>query len=104
MAFRILLQTVQPIINFTQLVIIEPMVSAKGPSHLRQLRDGLLTKAVQRTDVWPTLDAARQAAAKRKWHPKVIDVFVVCLETFLLVAQARKPKFLETCDLLESRD
>lgn len=77
MAFRILLQTVQPIINFTQLVIIEPMVSAKGPSHLRQLRDELLTKALQRTDVWPTLDAARQTAAKRKWHPKVIDVFVV---------------------------
>ena len=53
------------------------MVSAKGSSHLRVLRDELLTKALQRTDEWPTLEAARQAAAKKKWHPNVIDQFVV---------------------------
>lgn len=71
------MQAIQPVINFSQLVIIEPMVSAEGPSHLWPLRDQLVIRAIQRPDVWPTREAAREAIAKRKWDPRVIDVFVV---------------------------
>lgn len=97
------MQAVQPIINFTQLVIIEPMVSAKGSSHLRVLRDEFLTKSLQKTDAWPTLEAARQAAAKTKWHPNVVDIFVVGPQIFWWRRQYNV-KILEAWNLLESRN
>lgn len=74
---RLLLQRVQPVFNFSQLVIIEPMVSAKGPSLLWPLREDLVGKTVRRKDAWPTLEAARMTYAKKNWDPRVAEVFVV---------------------------
>lgn len=71
------MQAIEPIFNFTRLVIIEPMVSAEGPAHLSPLRDELVARALQRTNAWPTREVARQVVATRKWDPRVVDAFVV---------------------------
>jgi hypothetical protein len=82
---RLLLQRIQPIFNFSQLVIIEPLVSALGSIHLQPLRDELVRKTMRRKDAWPSCEAARQTWDRKNWDPRVIDVFMVTIVYFYLL-------------------
>jgi len=79
---RLLLQHLKPIMPFSSIIIVEPMISPAGPQHLKKLRSMLVKGAYERRDVWPDLEQAMSALKKRDrtkgWDPRVLDLFVVC--------------------------
>ncbi|KAF4616073.1 hypothetical protein D9613_011338 [Agrocybe pediades] len=77
----LLLQEVKPSLPFSFLVIVEPMVSAKGQEPLAPLRRSLVNRASKRREFWPSrttfkeeLGAPDRHAAK--WDSRVLDSFV----------------------------
>ncbi|KAF8164732.1 Alpha/beta hydrolase fold-1 [Crassisporium funariophilum] len=74
------LQSIEPQLSFSSLVIIEPMVSAEGTHLLAKLRAALVQGANRRQDVWPSREAAFELMSKRsrtaKWDRRVIQAFV----------------------------
>ena len=84
--FRLLLQDMEPIIPFSSLIIIEPMISPAGPQHLKNLRSILVKGAYERRDVWPdsaqAAEALKMRARTKKWDPRILDLFVVRLSWF----------------------
>jgi hypothetical protein len=83
---------------FSQLVIIEPLVSAIGPIHLQPLRDELVRKTMRRKDAWPSCEAARKTWDRKNWDPRVLDVFMVLIVYFYLLRIF--DLLVEICDLL----
>ena len=77
-----MLQHIQPMIKFSKLVIVEPMISAAGGHHLDKLRSRLLLNSSRRQNVWPSKEEAYTSLKKgrtRKWDPRVVQAFMVCL-------------------------
>jgi len=76
----LLLQDIDPIIPFSSLIIIEPMISPAGPQHLQNLRSILVKGAYERRDVWPdsaqAMEALKGRARTKKWDPRILDLFV----------------------------
>ena len=69
----------EPIIPFSSLIIVEPMISPAGPQYLRKLRTVLVKGAYERRDVWPDLEQAMGALKRRdrtkKWDSRILDLF-----------------------------
>lgn len=89
MALRLLVQDLEPIVPFSSLIIVEPMISPAGPQHLKNLRSILVKGAYERRDVWPNAEQAMEALKRRarttKWDPRILDLFVVCLPRFCIL-------------------
>jgi hypothetical protein len=83
---RTILQELEPIIPFSSIVLIEPMLSPAGPEYFYDLRRILLKKAYERRDVWSDREQALVALKTRRrtarWHPRVLDLYVVCSSAF----------------------
>lgn len=78
-----MLQYMEPILQFSSMILVEPMLSPAGPQHLKRLRSLLIKGAYERRDVWPDRKMALEALSKRertmKWDPRILDLFVVRL-------------------------
>jgi hypothetical protein len=77
---RTILQELDPIIPFSSIVLIEPMLSPARPEYFYDLRRILLEKAYERRDVWLDREQALVALKTRRtarWHPRVLDLYVV---------------------------
>ncbi|KAJ8076164.1 hypothetical protein PM082_022149 [Marasmius tenuissimus] len=65
---------------FKSLIIVDPMLSAAGPEHLKKLRVLLIKGAYERRDVWPDRATAMSALKKRgrttRWDPRILDIFI----------------------------
>ncbi|KAF9256579.1 hypothetical protein L218DRAFT_966280 [Marasmius fiardii PR-910] len=65
---------------FKSVIIVDPMLSADGPHHLKKLRVLLIKGAYERRDVWPDRVTAMSALKRRdrtkKWDPRILDVFI----------------------------
>ncbi|KAH6873666.1 hypothetical protein BKA70DRAFT_1482491 [Coprinopsis sp. MPI-PUGE-AT-0042] len=80
----LLLHDLDTPVYFESLVLVEPLVSPGGISHLLKLRDKLVQAAHERQDIWPTKEDARRHLAeiqarrrkgKGKWDDRVLDKF-----------------------------
>jgi hypothetical protein len=64
---------------------MEPMLSPDGPEYFEELRRILIKKAFERRDVWPDRELALAALKTRnrtsKWHPLVLDLYIVRLHS-----------------------
>jgi hypothetical protein len=82
---RTMLQAVEPIIPFSSLILIEPLLSPEGSHHLRRLREILVKGAYERRDVWADREQAMAALKRRertkKWDPRILNLFVVSPST-----------------------
>lgn len=71
----------KPIIPFSSLIIVEPIISPAGPQYLSRLRSVLVKGAYERRDVWPDLEQAMGGLKRRdrtkKWDSRILDLFVV---------------------------
>lgn len=78
---RTMLQSLEPLIPFVSLILVEPLLSPAGPHHLKRLRELLVKGAYERRDVWPDRQHAMAALKRRertkKWDPRILDIFVV---------------------------
>ncbi|KAF8230932.1 alpha/beta-hydrolase [Tricholoma matsutake] len=76
----LILQYLEPIIPFSSLIIVEPMISPAGPQHLKNLRSILVKGAYERRDVWPdrklAMKTLKRRALTKKWDPRILDLFV----------------------------
>jgi len=76
-----MIQDINPFVNFQSMVLVDPMLSAAGPEHLKRLRLILIQGAYERRDVWPNRDSAARALMRRDrtklWDQRVLDLFVV---------------------------
>lgn len=79
-----------PIVPFSSIILVEPMLSPAGPEHLKKLRALLIKGAYERRDVWPSRETAMAALEKRertkKWDPRILHLFVVRLSPALHAA------------------
>ncbi|KAG6840958.1 hypothetical protein C0991_003018 [Blastosporella zonata] len=70
----------EPRVQFKSLIIVEPLISPAGPTHLNKLRSILVHGAHERRDVWPDREHAMVAMKKRartaKWDPRIMELFV----------------------------
>jgi hypothetical protein len=75
-----MLQHIQPIVKFSKLIIVEPMISVEGSHHLDSLRFRLISNCSQREKTWSSQEEARKSlkARTRKWDPRVMQAFMVC--------------------------
>ncbi|KAJ7200976.1 Alpha/beta hydrolase fold-1 [Mycena rebaudengoi] len=75
-----MLQSLEPLIPFVSLILVEPLLSPAGPHHLKRLRELLVKGAYERRDVWPDRQHAMAALKRRertkKWDPRILDIFV----------------------------
>ncbi|KAH8830962.1 Alpha/beta hydrolase family-domain-containing protein [Flagelloscypha sp. PMI_526] len=75
-----ILQSLEPLVNFSSMIIVEPLLSPAGPEHLERLRYVLVKGAYERRDVWPDRTQAMHALRKRqrtsKWDPSTLVLFV----------------------------
>lgn len=82
-SFRLLLQHLEPIVTFSSIIIVEPLLSPAGPHHLDKLRSILVKGAYERRDVWTDRTMAMKSIKSRertkKWDPRITDLFVVCV-------------------------
>ncbi|KAG6843980.1 hypothetical protein H0H87_010989, partial [Tephrocybe sp. NHM501043] len=60
----LILQHIEPLIAFQSLIIVEPLISPAGPTHLNKLRSILVKGAHERRDVWP--DRAQAMVALKR--------------------------------------
>ncbi|KNZ80814.1 hypothetical protein J132_04243 [Termitomyces sp. J132] len=76
----LILQHLEPRVRFRSLIIVEPLISPAGPTHLNKLRSILVHGAHERRDVWPDRERAMIALRRRertaKWDPRILDLFV----------------------------
>ncbi|KAH8830965.1 hypothetical protein DL96DRAFT_1595009 [Flagelloscypha sp. PMI_526] len=74
-----ILQSLEPLVNFSSMIIVEPLLSPAGPEHLERLRYVLVKGAYERRDVWPDRTQAMHALRKRqrtsKWDPSTLVLF-----------------------------
>ena len=80
-----MLQHIQPTINFSKLIIVEPMTSPQGRHHLDQLQSKLVSNASRRQNIWPSLEAAHTSlmmGSKRKWDKRVLQTYLVAFFFF----------------------
>jgi len=74
------LQEFEPVLPFSSIILVEPLLSSVGSEPLRGLRDILIKGAYERRDVWPSRERALEALKGRnrtaKWHPQVLDLYV----------------------------
>jgi len=72
-----ILQNIEPVIKFSSIILVEPMLSPGGQDHVYLLRKSLVRSAYERRDVWPTREHALQSLkSKTRWHPRVAELFV----------------------------
>lgn len=95
---RTILQHIEPILKFSSIILVEPMLSPEGPEYLYPLRnrlirsaygerhftleiDGISNIAKERRDVWPSRECALQDLKSRprtaRWDPRILELFVV---------------------------
>ena len=76
-----MLQSIEPVFNFSSIILVEPMMSAGGPEPIHALRLRLIKDAYERRDVWSNReDAYRTLKARRraeKWDSRVLELYVV---------------------------
>ncbi|KAF8065215.1 Alpha/beta hydrolase fold-1 [Lyophyllum atratum] len=72
----LILQHLEPRVPFEALIIVEPLISPAGPSHLQRLREMLIKGAHERRDVWRDREQARPALKKKNWDPRVTDLYL----------------------------
>ena len=76
-----MLQHIQPMVKFSKLIIVEPMISVEGSHHLDNLRSRLVLNSSRRQNIWPSLEEAYKSLKRgrtRKWDPRVVQTFLVC--------------------------
>ena len=75
-----MLQHIEPVIKFSKLIIVEPMVSAEGRHHLDKLHKRLVYGASKRDSKWTSREAAYKSLVtrKRQWDPRVVQAYLVC--------------------------
>jgi len=81
-----MLQHVEPVVKFSKLIIVEPMISAGGTHHLHTLRSKLAYGASRRQYRWTSREEACKRLMQRrakKWDPRILQAFMVC-SIFLL--------------------
>lgn len=71
----LMLQHIQPMVNFSKLVIVEPMISVEGSHHFDELRSRLVSNASRRQTTWPGREIAYKSLS-RKWDPRVLKAFI----------------------------
>ena len=76
-----MLQHIQPIFEFSKLIIVEPMISVEGGHHLDNLRARLVLNSTRRQNIWSSREEAYKSLKKgrtRRWDPRVVQAFLVC--------------------------
>ena len=76
-----MLQHIQPVFEFSKLIIVEPMISVEGGHHLDNLRSRLVLNSSRRQKIWRSKEEvykSLQKARTRNWDPRVVQAFMVC--------------------------
>jgi alpha-beta hydrolase superfamily lysophospholipase len=72
-----ILPTLEPVFNFSALVLVEPLLSPGGMGNLHELKSKLIRGAYERRDVWASReDALRYLRPRTSWDPRVLDLYV----------------------------
>ncbi|KAK2459368.1 hypothetical protein APHAL10511_008612 [Amanita phalloides] len=87
----LLAQQYEPRLPFSSIVIIEPMVSPKGVTHMKDLGRSLIENALRRRDVWGSReDAVTHFTKATDWDTRVIRLFAVSLQYGLFTREFAK--------------
>jgi hypothetical protein len=79
-SLRTILQSIEPVIRFSSIILVEPMLSPGGQEPVYLLREKLVKSAYERRDVWPSREKALQSLkSNTRWHPRVQELFIVSL-------------------------
>jgi len=74
------LQEIEPVVPFSTVILVEPLLCSLGLEPLRGLRSFLIKGAYQRRDVWPSRERAMEVMKLRQrsasWHPRVLELYV----------------------------
>ncbi|KIJ59413.1 hypothetical protein HYDPIDRAFT_190512 [Hydnomerulius pinastri MD-312] len=75
-----ILPTVEPLFEFSAIILVEPMLSPGGPETVQDLKLFLIKGAYERRDVWPSREHASEYLHSRKrterWDPRVLGLYV----------------------------
>ncbi|TRM56499.1 Alpha/beta hydrolase family-domain-containing protein [Schizophyllum amplum] len=71
-----ILQRIPPLLPFTSLIIVEPVLLAVPRPRIERLRVRLRGRALGRKDAWRTREAAEAYFRKAPWDGRVVDLFV----------------------------
>ena len=74
-----MLQHLEPMLPFSVVMLVEPLLSPHGPEHLQELRQKLISIARERWNVWSSRQHAREHLRARvsSWDPRALDVYIV---------------------------
>lgn len=79
-ALRTILQNVEPLIAFSSVILVEPMLSPNGAPPIADLRKSLIKGACERKDVWPSKSHALKdltaKAHKAPWNRRALELYV----------------------------
>lgn len=77
---RTILQNIEPLISFSFVILVEPMLSPNGAAPLTELRKALIRSACERRDVWPNKPYALRdlttKARKSPWDRRALALYV----------------------------
>lgn len=77
---RTILQNLEPLISFSSVILVEPMLSPNGAPPLAELRKSLIKGACERKDVWPNrlhaLNDLTAKAHKAPWDRRALVLYV----------------------------
>lgn len=77
---RTILQNIEPLISFSFIILVEPMLSPNGAPPLAKLRKKLIKSACERRDVWPNKSYALRdlttKARKSPWDRRALALYV----------------------------
>ena len=72
------MQAMRSPIKFRSIILVEPMLDARPGNDYEQLRTRLVRSAYKRKDMWDSReDAAAYFRNTVRWHPRVLDIFIV---------------------------
>ncbi|KAJ7576874.1 Alpha/beta hydrolase fold-1 [Mycena floridula] len=71
-----MLQYMEPVLPFSSMIIVEPMLG----ENLKKLRGLLIKGAYERRDIWPDRNSALETLKRRerpkRWDPRILTIFV----------------------------
>ncbi|KAH7907127.1 Alpha/beta hydrolase fold-1 [Hygrophoropsis aurantiaca] len=74
-----ILQNIEPLLKFSSVILVEPMLSPQGPEAVYPLRLNLVKGAYERRDVWSTREDAHNYLKSRRrtkrWDPRILELY-----------------------------
>ncbi|KAF8838206.1 hypothetical protein BDN67DRAFT_109238 [Paxillus ammoniavirescens] len=72
-----ILPTLEPLFDFSALILVEPLLSPGGLEIINDIKLNLIKSAYERRDVWASReDALQYLRSRTPWDPRVLELYV----------------------------